>query len=283
MGEVTRLVRLVKEKRQEKVSEILKEIKDSGSLLLQKKTDAAAEKALVFVIRLWLFVVPKLPSANVQPPQGAQISRSSTLSEVMSISFPGTSSTKIEELSDDFSAKSLIRKGGFDFEITADLDKHLTFDPNCRWRIRIFGCARALEKARLSGYKTMYPEGFIDEVQRTLQLLFPTLERKQIRTTGRYIRRYRADLEARIDGNEEMDRFSLGNYPVFGERLEKIQKRYNGSKYRLLRQWWYDRRRRLEWATLIIAIVVFLLTVVFGVISSVTGILQVYAAYYLHN
>jgi hypothetical protein len=128
----------------------------------------------------------------------------------------------------------------------------------------------------------VYPEGFVAEVQRTLQLLFPTVVPGQTTSTRRYVRRYNGDLEARIMGsNKEI--FDLNTYPFFGERLENIQKRYNNSRYRRKRQWWFDRRSRIEWATLVVAIVVFILTVIFGLISSVTGILQVYAAYKWHN
>lgn len=108
-----------------------------------------------------------------------------------------------------------------------------------------------------------------------MQLLFPTGGRKSTKRTRQYVKKYRADLEARLVA---MDRLSLSTYPIFGERLEHIQQRYNESSQKRLRQWWYDRRKRVEWATLVVAIVVFILTVVFGIISSVTGILQVYAA-----
>lgn len=128
--------------------------------------------------------------------------------------------------------------------------------------------------------RIVYIDDFAAEVQRTLQLLFPTAGKKSIKRTRQYAKKYQADLEARII---KMDKRSLETYPVFGERLEQIQKRYDASTQRLPRQWWYDRRRRVEWATLVVAIVVFILTVVFGVISSVTGILQVRAAYKWHG
>lgn len=78
------------------------------------------------------------------------------------------------------------------------------------------------------------------------------------------------------------DKALLSSYPILGARLEEIQKRYDEAIPYRFRHWWYDRRKRVEWATLMVAIVVFILTIVFGIISSVTGILQVMAAYKWH-
>jgi hypothetical protein len=38
-----------------------------------------------------------------------------------------------------------------------------------------------------------------------------------------------------------------------------------------MKQWWFDRRNKFEWATFWTAVVVFILTVVFGLIASITG------------
>ena len=78
---------------------------------------------------------------------------------------------------------------------------------------------------------------------------------------------------------KESDRYDLNNYPIYRHRLAEIQRQYNAARPKYPKQWWYDRRLRMEWTTLLIAVIVFVLTVVFGVISSVTGILQVYVAF----
>lgn len=50
-----------------------------------------------------------------------------------------------------------------------------------------------------------------------------------------------------------------------------------------MQQWWFDRRDRVQWATFWTAFVVFVLTVVFGIIGSATGIMQVQATYRLNQ
>jgi hypothetical protein len=72
---------------------------------------------------------------------------------------------------------------------------------------------------------------------------------------------------------------NLDHYNIWKERLAIAQYTYDKSKPGRLRQWWFDRRRKMEWATFWVAVVVFFLTLLFGIISSVTGILQVYASF----
>ncbi|EXJ88148.1 hypothetical protein A1O1_05076 [Capronia coronata CBS 617.96] len=278
--EVIRFVHFVRARWDNPVDQIEDAIRDHPPPFLLKPTPDSSRKALRLALRLWLFIDPNLLSPVIQQPQPGQTSSGIKLCEAVSRSVLPRSTPKLETLSGDFSAKSLIRKGGFDFQSTGNLGEHLTFDPHCRYRIRVFGCARALEVDRLSEDMNVYPRDFVVEVQKTLQLLFPTAGRKSGKRTRKYVKRYRADIEAPIVG---MDRISLSTYPVFGERLEDIQKRYNDSTQRLLRQWYYDRRKRVEWATFVVAILVFILTVVFGLVSSVTGILQTYAVYRWHG
>ena len=96
---------------------------------------------------------------------------------------------------------------------------------------------------------------------------------------GKSIRRLRAiarsedvDIEAQTLGQASR---LLKDYPYWGKRLLDVQKRYNATKPKKVTQWWYDRRDKTGWVTLLVAIVVFILTVVFGIISSVTSIMQV--------
>jgi hypothetical protein len=129
----------------------------------------------------------------------------------------------------------------------------------------------------------VFPDGFLSEAADTLQLLFPTIAQKEKRRARHYMRKLRSDLvpaediERRLSKHEQID---LSRYKYFGARLAIIQDYYDHATPHTPRQWWYDRRNRVEWATLAVAVVVFVLTVVFGVISSVTGILQVYASFH---
>jgi hypothetical protein len=122
----------------------------------------------------------------------------------------------------------------------------------------------------------LFPAGFLWETDATLRLLFQPNNHKNSRRSRKLARHGPADLETAIEKSAPLE---LDQYPVWGHRLMEVQRRYNAVKPGALRQWWYDRRNKPEWATFWVAVVVFLLTLFFGLISSVTGVMQVYAAF----
>lgn len=125
-----------------------------------------------------------------------------------------------------------------------------------------------------------YPPGFLQETERTLALLFDPVGNETSKRTRRIERKNHVDLEAAIHSLITSDaRLDLRTYPYWQERLREICRVYEEAQPKSLRQWWFDRRNRFNWATLWAAIVVFCLTLVFGMISSVTGIMQVYASF----
>lgn len=105
------------------------------------------------------------------------------------------------------------------------------------------------------------------------------MDPRSARDNARYMEKHRnADLELAMG---RVARLDLSNYPFWHRQLEVLQRTYGKKTPSGLTQWWFDRRDRVQWATFWVAFVVFILTVVFGVISSVTGVLQVYAAYHV--
>ena len=71
---------------------------------------------------------------------------------------------------------------------------------------------------------------------------------------------------------------AFDRYKYWSERLEIIVEAYNKSEPKALPQWWNDRRNKVQWYTFWTAALILLLTIVFGFIQSITGILQVYFA-----
>lgn len=124
--------------------------------------------------------------------------------------------------------------------------------------------------------RTLYPPALLSETLETLELLLPTTRLKDARRTRRLRNRDDVDIEAKLPFRPSL---SLAHYQYWGERLAIIQRTYDQARPRRARQWWFDRRNRVEWATLQVALLVFGLTVFFGVVSSVTGVMQVYASF----
>lgn len=214
------------------------------------------------VVALWLFV-------NVQDSNDAL-----PLSEAIAVSLPSARTTNHGYLPFDLSAKSITRKGGFTFVWTSDLSKHLTLAS--RNEIHFFRHSRVLDFLARGEHANLYPPGYLEEVRRTFRLFFPTEAVKDAKRTRKIAAKYHVDLEAQV---QLQDRLNLSRYQYFGERLAAIGKEYNATRPTRLRQWWYDRRNRVEWVTLLVAVTVFILTLIFGIVSSVTGVMQVYAAF----
>ena len=122
----------------------------------------------------------------------------------------------------------------------------------------------------------MLPEDILRETELTLRLLLRPNDLKSSSHNHRLAQKARVDLELGLDKAAPLD---LAAYPIWGHRLAKIQQRYNAAVPELASQWWYDDRQKREWATFWVAVTVFILTVVFGLISTAVGIMQVYAAF----
>jgi hypothetical protein len=126
--------------------------------------------------------------------------------------------------------------------------------------------------------RNLYPEDLLRETEETLALLFPTAGHggKGSKRTRKLRDKDDVDIEAQPDLTVYRN---LNHYTVWRERLRIVQYYYDKSKPGRPKQWWFDRRNKMEWATFWVAVVVFLLTLLFGIISSVTGILQVVASF----
>ena len=126
----------------------------------------------------------------------------------------------------------------------------------------------------------MYPDGLLLETDRTIGLLFPWHKKGAEKRLRKLSKKEKADVEANwLDEEiEDFQRLQLSSYPIYQQRLLLIQQRYDNAKPSRPKQWWYDRRRRLEWAGLWIAVMVFILTLV----TVATTVMQVYAGFHFH-
>lgn len=290
------------------IEQLLKTIRDTNLPWLKNNcSDKACRNALDLAVRTWLFT--PLPYNDIQVTLNTAIQAKLLEAQPAIPSGNQVKPVQVSEigfLSDDFSEKALTRRGGFRLLKTSDLSLHLVLKN--RTNLLIFQHAGALQTYQKQKDKyvphfgsvfysqesfcfayysnsEMYPNDLLREVDRTYFLLWPISKRKTNKRARKISKKNRMDIEAHWvdDIIKESDRYDLNNYPVYRHRLAEIQRQYNAARPKSPKQWWYDRRLRIEWTTLLIAVIVFVLTVVFGVISSVTGILQVYVAFRYHK
>ena len=69
------------------------------------------------------------------------------------------------------------------------------------------------------------------------------------------------------------------SYTYWRERLSVLHEAYQKAQPGKLAQFWRDRRDKNQWTTLWLAVLVIFLTLFFGLIQSITGILQLILAY----
>ena len=71
---------------------------------------------------------------------------------------------------------------------------------------------------------------------------------------------------------------NIRNFKYWHDRLIILKEVFDDAEPRTIRQWWYDRRKRVQWYTFWVAALVLVLTVFFGLVQSIEGGIQAYAA-----
>ena len=113
---------------------------------------------------------------------------------------------------------------------------------------------------------------------KTLGVLFPRSDPIAAKWFKQYRKRSKPNIDPKAGDCQgesiEMDSFWL-------ERLLVLEKAFNHSEPSTLSQWWYDDRKRREWATFWVAFVVLMLTIIslfLTVIQTISGVIGAWAA-----
>jgi hypothetical protein len=72
----------------------------------------------------------------------------------------------------------------------------------------------------------------------------------------------------------------LNTFEFWHDRLAILKDVFDDAEPSTIAQWWQDRRRRVQWYTFWVAVLVLILTILFGIIQSIEGGMQVYKAYH---
>jgi hypothetical protein len=128
------------------------------------------------------------------------------------------------------------------------------------------------------------PSDLLKETLLTLALLLPRANAKCRRWYSKVaeeMRQHNKELDAAgTDQRLGQRGHEVIEYEYWNDRLAMIMDAFDKSEPKGISQLVVDRRKPLQWYTFWIAVIVLLLTIVFGLIQSITGILQVYAAYH---
>ncbi|RFU25931.1 hypothetical protein B7463_g10397, partial [Scytalidium lignicola] len=225
---------------------------------------AQCEHSIYLAVRLWLMINVGNPDLQRVFPGKSRIiwPQDKSLKDIISKHFSekGKSASSIK-YTRDLNVSKLEDIGGIKIIWTDHLADHLTFDEDL--------CSVAVN---------LFPDNLLDETCQTLALLLP---RSNMDCQEWFKRQQKLNLNT-IDNLAGNSTSSLAaaeirmpsNYNYWQERLDILHKAFEDSQPKGLYMFWKDRRNRVQWYTFWIAVVVLILTIVFGLIQSITGILQ---------
>ena len=117
-----------------------------------------------------------------------------------------------------------------------------------------------------------FPQGFVEETLQTLAILFPKGDRDVERWYKKKGRVEELDFRV-LKGGSPVRR--IENYRYWRDRLVQLKDTFDDSRPRTWKQQWYDRRETTQWWALWVAVG---LTLLFGLVQSIEGAIQVYVS-----
>lgn len=176
---------------------------------------------------------------------------------------------------------NLQKIGGLEIEWTWNLADHLRLVDDDR-KILVFRCVSYLNfqnKHFASRPPLLFPAGFLDETLRTFSLLFPQNDAASQKWLGVQIKSQCLDPALLRCGSLWTHERRYENFKFWNNRLVILKQALNDARPQNLTQWWHDRRNGVQWYTFWVAILVFVVTIFFGIVQSLEGALQVWLSW----
>ncbi|RDW63327.1 hypothetical protein BP6252_10872 [Coleophoma cylindrospora] len=119
------------------------------------------------------------------------------------------------------------------------------------------------------------PADLIEETFETLALLLPRTDEKTTAWYDKLQKKHDLDPGTFRRSYLKLEDRELHHFKYWRSRLVKLKKAFDEHEPNKPTQWWRDDRKPVQWWTFWVAILVLILTILFGLIQSVTGLLQV--------
>ncbi|PVH68689.1 hypothetical protein DL98DRAFT_564625 [Cadophora sp. DSE1049] len=203
-----------------------------------------------------------------------------TVHELVKREFPVQNSMKEPvKLERIFNARNLERIAGVEVRWTSNLADHLRMRDDDK-AVEIFHYTTFL---KLQQDESILPSLLVDETLRTLALLLPehdNIEKwfSSHETKLQKRRKLPLDPLAHECGQLKVEERQIDKFQYWHDRLVILKQVFDEAEPRNIKQWWRDRRRRVQWYTFWVAAMVLALTVFFGTVQSVEGAMQVWLA-----
>ncbi|KAK3361039.1 hypothetical protein B0T24DRAFT_692682 [Lasiosphaeria ovina] len=242
----------------------------------QPKLSASIE----LVVRLWLLVSVRITMParqhtyllEVSLPWPDNLSLADVLQRHLSQPPPPAASqvSTAERFSDHLNVVDMRKITGVRVLWTANLGEHLVSQDSCAY---LFHHVAALKRIRDSvSCNAFLPPAFVDETLATINLLVPLEDGRCNAWLGGEIARL--SLDDQLVYRKAANRSKRG-FVFWQDRLLAFSDAFDRARPSGLAQWWHDRRDMGRWWNYWLVVAGLGLTVLFGLVQSVTGILQV--------
>ncbi|KAL8669840.1 MAG: hypothetical protein Q9168_005592 [Polycauliona sp. 1 TL-2023] len=194
---------------------------------------------------------------------------------LLNATFPSPAFLDTVKLPQSFTASNLEKVGGIRVLWTNNLADHLLLRDDDT-KIMLFHHVSAL---RLLHYPSRMPmQDLADETIRTIALLIPPTLGAASPWFKHQQQKHRLDSEAGTCDRLNSSERQIDKFHYWRERLVLLKRTYDDAEPKNLSQLWWDDRKKTQWFTFWVAVLVFIMTIFFGVIQSVASIVQAWAS-----
>ena len=189
-------------------------------------------------------------------------------------------STDLVKLPQSFTAAHLEQIAGIKVIWTSNLADHLLLKDDDT-KLMLFHQISILQLHKMSS-TTLLPKDLVDETIRSISLLIPPVfgepnpwfqqQRKKSQEKGQI------DAQAGICERLNSSERQIGKFKYWRDRLVLLKRTFDDAEPRNISQLWWDDRKKTQWFTFWVAVLVFVMTVFFGIVQSVAGIVQAWAS-----
>ncbi|MCJ1460227.1 hypothetical protein MMC28_010606 [Mycoblastus sanguinarius] len=247
-----------------------------AALQLQQANKEVLNASINLAARLWLTVSigslqQSLTPGNIIAWSDGKLSN--TIHEALWLECQYNGPTKLER---NFTAANLEKIAGIEVVWTSNLADHLCLKDDDT-KVLLYHQVSFLELHKNSKTSPL-PTDMVEETIRTLALLISSIDPKAQTWFRRKQKQLGLDPKASTYGPLNAAARQIGNFKYWRDRLVILKETFDDSEPHTLSLWWYDDRKKVQWYTFWIAALVLLLTVVFGMVQSVAGVVQAWAA-----
>ena len=185
-------------------------------------------------------------------------------------------STDLVKIPQSFTAAHLEQIAGIKVIWTSNLAGHLLLKDDDT-KLMLFHQVSILQIHKKSP-TTLLPKDLVDETIRSISLLIPPVLGEPNPWFQQQRKKSQIDVQAGVCERLNSSERQIGKVEYWRDRLVPLKRTFDDAEPRNISQLWWDDRKKTQWFTFWVAVLVFVMTVFFGIVQSVAGIVQAWAS-----